>query len=189
MCGMAVTIWSTCEFEPSYVWYGCYNLVKWWFWARICVVWMLQFGQLVVLSASMCGMPVPIRLTYGFERKYVWYGCYNLINLWFWARVYVVWLLLFGQLVVFSVSMCGMAVSIWSTCGIERKYVWYGCYNFVSLWFWAQVCVVWPFQLGQLMVLSASMCGMAVTIWSTCGFERKNVWYGCSNLANLWFWA
>ena len=25
--------------------------------------------------------------------------------------------------------------------------------------------------MGQLVVLSASMCGMAVTIWSTCGFE------------------
>ena len=34
--------------------------------------------------------------------------------------------------------MCGMAVTIWSTCGIERKYVWYGCN----------------------------------TIWSTCDFER-----------------
>ena len=45
--------------------------------------------------------------------------------------------------------MCGMAVTILSTCGFERKYVWYGL-----------------FQLGQLMVLSASMCGMAVTIWS-----------------------
>ena len=33
----------------------------------------------------------------------------------------------------------------------------------------------------QLVVLSASMCGMAVTIWSTCGFERKYVWYACSN--------
>ena len=53
--------------------------------------------------------------------------------------------------------MCGMAVTIWSTCGFERKYV----------------------------------C-MAVTIWSTCGlehkyFERKYVWYGCYNLVNLWF--
>ena len=37
------------------------------------------------------------------------------------------------------------------------------------------------FQLGQLVVLSVNMCGMAVTIWSTCGFERKYVWYGCSN--------
>ena len=66
--------------------------------------------------------------------------------------------------------MCGMAVTIWSTCGFERKYVWYGCYN-----------------LGQLVVLSVNMCGMAVTIWSTCGFERKYVWYGCYNLVNLWF--
>ena len=33
------------------------------------------------------------------------------------------------------------------------------------------------------------MCGMAVTIWSTGGLERKNVWYGCSNLDNLWFSA
>ena len=49
--------------------------------------------------------------------------------------------------------MYGMAVTIWSTCGFERK----------------------------------SMCGMAVPIWTTCGFERKNVWYGCSNLDNLWF--
>ena len=31
----------------------------------------------------MCGMAVPIRSTGGFERKYVWYGCYNLVNLWF----------------------------------------------------------------------------------------------------------
>ena len=29
------------------------------------------------------------------------------------------------------------------------------------------------------------MYGMAVTIWSTCGFERKNVLYGGSNLDNL----
>ena len=29
----------------------------------------------------MCGMAVPIRSTGGFERKYVWYGCYNLVNL------------------------------------------------------------------------------------------------------------
>ena len=75
MCGMAVTIWSTCGFERKYVWYGCYNLV--------CVVWLLQFGQLVVLSVSMCGMAVTIWSTCGFERKYVWYGCYNLVNLWF----------------------------------------------------------------------------------------------------------
>ena len=47
--------------------------------------------------------------------------------------------------------------------------------------------MVWLFQLGQLMVLSVKMCGMAVTIWSTCGFERKYVWYGCYNLVNLWF--
>ena len=47
MCGMAVTICSTCDFEPNYVWYGCYNLVN-----------------------------------LGFELKYVWYGCYNLVNLW-----------------------------------------------------------------------------------------------------------
>ena len=32
---------------------------------------------------SMCGMAVPIRSTGGFEPKYVWYGCYNLVNLWF----------------------------------------------------------------------------------------------------------
>ena len=48
MCGMAVTIWST-----------------------------------VVLSASMCGMAVTIWSTCGLERKYVWYGCYNLVNFWF----------------------------------------------------------------------------------------------------------
>ena len=66
--------------------------------------------------------------------------------------------------------MCGMAVPIRPTCGFERKYVWYGCYN-----------------LGQLVVLSANMCGMAVTISSTCGFEPKYVWYGCYNLVNLWF--
>ena len=64
----------------------------------------------------MCGMAVPIRSTGGFERKYVWYGCHNLVNLWFCA------------------SMCGMAVTIWSTCGLELKYVWYGCYNLVNFW-------------------------------------------------------
>ena len=48
--------------------------------------------------------------------------------------------------------MCGMAVSIWSTCGFERKYVWYGCYNFN----WRSTC-------GFELVLGASMCGMAVT--------------------------
>ena len=55
---------------------------------------------------------------------------------------------------VLSVKMCGMAVTIWSTCGFERKYVSYGL-----------------FQLGSTdLVLSVIMCGMAVTIWSTCGF-------------------
>ena len=66
--------------------------------------------------------------------------------------------------------MCGMAVIIWTTCGFELK-----------------LCVVWPFQLGQPMVLGASMCAMAVTIWLTCSLERKYVWYGCYNLVNLWF--
>ena len=33
----------------------------------------------------MCGMAVPIRSTGGFERKNVWYGCYNMINLLFLA--------------------------------------------------------------------------------------------------------
>ena len=103
---------------------------------------------------------------------------------------------------VLSVKMCGMAVTIWSTCGFERKYVWYGCYNLVNLWFSSMcgmllqfgqlvvlsaICVVWLLQFGQLVVLSVNMCGMAVTIWSTCGFERKYVWYGCYNLVNLWF--
>ena len=60
MCGMAVTIWSTCGFE-----------------AQVCVVWLFQLGQLVVLSVNMCGMAVTIWSTCGFERKYVWYGCYN----------------------------------------------------------------------------------------------------------------
>ena len=32
------------------------------------------------------------------------------------------------------------------------------------------------------------MCGMDVPIRSTGGFERKNVWYGCSNLDNLVNW-
>ena len=82
--------------------------------------------------------------------------------------------------------MCGMAVTIWSTCGFERKYVWYGCYNLVNFWFveqFGQQAYVWYgcSNLGQLVVLSVNMCGMAVTIWSTCGFERKYVWYGCSN--------
>ena len=39
----------------------------------------------MVLSVNMGGMAVPIRSTGGFERKYVWYGCYNLVNLWFGA--------------------------------------------------------------------------------------------------------
>ena len=82
------------------------------------MVWLLQFGQLVVLSGSMCGMAVPIRSTGGFERK-----------------VCVVWLLQFGQLVILSLAMCGMAVIIWSNVGFESKYVWYGCYNLVNLWF------------------------------------------------------
>ena len=34
-----------------------------------------------------------------------------------------------------SLAMCGMAVIIWSNGGFERKYVWYGCYNLVNLWF------------------------------------------------------
>ena len=41
--------------------------------------------------------------------------------------------------------------------------------------------------IRSTVVLSVNMCGMAVTIWSTCGFERKYVWYGCYNLVNLWF--
>ena len=57
-----------------------------------------------------------------------------------------------GQLVVLSVNMCGMAVTIWSTCGFERKYVWYGCNNLVNLW-----------------------------------LERTYVWYGCFNFVNLGF--
>ena len=35
------------------------------------------------------------------------------------------------------------------------------------------------------MVLSVNMCGMAVTIWSTCGFERKYVSYGRYQLGQL----
>ena len=46
--------------------------------------------------------------------------------------------------------MCGMAVTILSACGFERKYVWYGH-----------------------------------PISSTDGFERQYVWYGCNNLVNL----
>ena len=71
------------------------------------MVWLFNLGQLVVLSVNMCGMAVTIWSTCGFERKYVWLGCYNLVNLWF-----------------------------------ERKYVWYGCYKLVNLWFCAQICVV-----------------------------------------------
>ena len=38
----------------------------------------------------MCGMAVPIRSTGGFERKNVWYGCYNLVNyVWLAERKYV----------------------------------------------------------------------------------------------------
>ena len=65
----------------------------------------------------------------------------------------MVWPLQFGQLVVLSVNICGMAVIIWSTCGFERK-----------------VCVVWLLQFGQLVILSLAMCGMAVIIWSNVGF-------------------
>ena len=83
--------------------------------------------------------------------------------------------------------MCGMPVLIRPTSGFERKYVRYGCYNLVNLWFLAEVCVVWLFQLGQLVVLSESMCGMAVTIWSTCYFEPSYEWYGCYNLVKCWF--
>ena len=145
----------------------------------------VTIGQLVVLSVNMCGMAFTIWSTCGFERKYVWYGCSNLV------------------------TICVM---------VERKYVWYGCslwfmavYNLVNLWFCKYV---WYgcYNLGQL-VVSVNMCGMAVTIWSTCGFERKYVWllqfgqlverkmlanlvvlscykyvwYGCYNLVNLWF--
>ena len=117
----------------------------------------------------MCGMAVIIWSNGGFESKHV------------------VWLLQFDQLLVLSPSICGMAVPIRSTGGFERKNVWYGCYNLVNLWFLAHVCVVWPFQLGQLMVLSASMCGMAAPIWSTCSLEHKYVWLGCYNLINLFF--
>ena len=145
------------------------------------MVWLLQLGQLVALSVKMCGMAVPIWTTSGFEPNYVWYGCYNLVKWCFWAQVCVVWMFQLGQLVVLSVKMCGMAVPIWTTCDLEPNYVWYGCYNLVNLWFWAQICVVWLLQFCQLVVLSASMCGMAVPIRSTDGFERKYVWYGCSN--------
>ena len=70
---------------------------------------------------------------------------------------------------VLSVNMCGMAVTIWSTCGFERK-----------------VCVVWLLQFR-------STCGFERKyVWYGCynlsGFERKYVWYGCYNLVNLWFW-
>ena len=34
---------------------------------------------------------------------------------------------------VLGASMCAMAVTIWLTCSLERKYVWYGCYNLVNL--------------------------------------------------------
>ena len=78
------------------------------------MVWLLQFGQLVVLSVKMCGMAVTIWSTCCFERK-----------------------------------LCGMAVIIWSTFGFEPKYF------------------VWLFQLGQLVVLCVKM------------------WYGCYNLVNL----
>ena len=45
------------------------------------MVWLFQFGQLVNLSLVMCGMAVIIWSNGGFESKYVWYGCYNLVNL------------------------------------------------------------------------------------------------------------
>ena len=32
-------------------------------------------------------------------------------------------------------NMCGMAVTIWSTCDFEPSYEWYGCYNLVKWWF------------------------------------------------------
>ena len=63
--------------------------------------------------------------------------------------------------------------------------------------------MVWLLQFGQLVALSVKMCGMAVpiwltcgfepmcgmavTIWSTCEFEPSYVWYGCYNLVKWWF--
>ena len=49
----------------------------------------------------------------------------------------MVWLLQFGQLVILSVAISGMAVIIWSNGGFESKYVWYGRYNLVNLLFCA----------------------------------------------------
>ena len=71
---------------------------------------------------------------------------------------------------VLSPSICGMAVPIRSTDGFERKIcvVWllqFGQLVVLS----ASICGM-PVQFGQLVVLSVNMCGMAVTIWSTCGF-------------------
>ena len=92
-----------------------------------------------------------------------------------------------------------MAVIIWSNGGFERKYVWYGLLQFDSkpqvfslnsvnmcgmaviiwsTWYGFErttICVVWLFQLGQQIVMVFVR------------FERKNVWYGCYNLVNLWF--
>ena len=65
MCGMAVIIWSNVVLSANMcgmaVQFGQLVVLS-----LVCVVWLLQFGQ-----------------TVGFERKYVWYGCYNLVNLWF----------------------------------------------------------------------------------------------------------
>ena len=65
---------------------------------------------------------------------------------------------------MFCVNMCGMAVTIWSTCGFERKYVWQFdmCFERKYVWYGC---------------------------WSTfgMGFERNYVWYGCDNLVNLGF--
>ena len=37
----------------------------------------------MILSLAMSGMAVIIWSNVGFESKYVWYGCYNLVNLLF----------------------------------------------------------------------------------------------------------
>ena len=64
------------------------------------MVWLLQFGQLVILSVAN-----------------VWYGCYNLVNLVV-LRVNMCGMAvtIWSTFVILSVAMCGMAVIIWSTC-------------------------------------------------------------------------
>ena len=47
--------------------------------------------------------------------------------------------------------------------------------------------IIWSTGGFEAVTIWSNMCGMPVPIRLTCGFERKYVWYGCYNLINLWF--